>query len=117
MKERIVAIQCAGKGFDGKPVLPETIPVLIQIRHGRGGQANTSVEPTGCPYNTGSHGERCKAAHPRQDKVGEGVLCPFSFDFPHIQKVVPDWQLPPELARVASWYNCLKHIASTSKQG
>lgn len=33
-----------------------------------------------CKYNTGGHGQRCKASHPDTDKVGEGIICPYSFD-------------------------------------
>ncbi len=33
-----------------------------------------------CKYNTGGHGDRCKASHPEVDKIGNGVGCPYSFD-------------------------------------
>lgn len=36
-----------------------------------------------CPYNTGGHGQRCKASHPEVDKVGDGVLCPYALDIPY----------------------------------
>jgi hypothetical protein len=32
------------------------------------------------------------------DKVGEGVLCPYSFDHPYVLEFDQQWQPPAELA-------------------
>ncbi|MFH0779786.1 MAG: hypothetical protein V1928_02900 [Parcubacteria group bacterium] len=50
-----------------------------------------------CPFNTGSHGQRCKASHPScedHDPNGEKIGCPYSFDYPYAKKYNPNWKPP-----------------------
>ncbi len=35
-----------------------------------------------CPYNTGSHGKRCKASHSSIDSIGRNIPCPYNFIIP-----------------------------------
>lgn len=96
---RKVDITCKGRDMEGKEALEEGIPVVISIRPRKPPivlNAEIVVEPVRCPYNTGGHGQRCKASHPGQDKVGNGVFCPFSFDYPYVLEGNPYWG-PPEI--------------------
>ena len=74
-------IKCKGRNEIGDEVLNNSTKVEIEI-HKRPG-SNTISSYVNCPYNTGGHGQRCKASHPHVDKVGEGVICPYSFDIPY----------------------------------
>ena len=74
-------VECKGRNEIGDEVLATPVNVEVEIYKIRGGNLISSdVE---CPYNTGGHGQRCKASHPEVDKVGEGVGCPYSFDIPY----------------------------------
>lgn len=84
--KKTVAIKCRGWGFNDEEVLSEPIYVDIEIRRAPFSSI-VSATPRRCPYNTGGHGRRCKAAHPDQDKVGNGVICHFSFDYPYSKDV------------------------------
>lgn len=76
-------VQCKGRDADRNEVLERAISVLLAIR--RLGDGKTiSISVNECPHNTGSHGHRCKASHPGQEKVGEGVPCPYSVDLPYV---------------------------------
>ncbi|MEK6854931.1 MAG: hypothetical protein AABX73_01795 [Nanoarchaeota archaeon] len=74
-------IQCKGRDANGLEVLTEPVNVNVKIHKSPG--SNTISSNVECPYNTGGHGQRCKASHPDVDKVGEGVGCPYSFDIPY----------------------------------
>ncbi len=79
-------VQCKGRDADRNEVLERAISVLLAIR--RLGDGKTiSISVNECPYNTGSHGHRCKASHPGQDKVGRGVSCPYSLDLPYAMDI------------------------------
>ena len=84
LKEDIIAyefpIKCKGRDKNGNEVLEEPIGVIVNISRTTDTSIESDVE---CPYNTGGHGQRCKASHPEVDKVGEGVRCPYSFDIPY----------------------------------
>jgi hypothetical protein len=75
----IFQIRCRGRKAPGVEVLKRPVNVKLEVRQ-RGDGVLLSVR---CKHNTGSHGQRCKASHPNVDKVGEGVLCPYSLDIPH----------------------------------
>ncbi len=91
-----VIIQCRGRGFQGEEVLDKPIAVIVELDNS---DVMISVGPNDCPFNTGGHGQRCKASHPHQDKVGAGVGCPFSFDYPYCAER-PGWTVPNELKAV-----------------
>ena len=95
MSQKLVQIQCCGRGPTGETVLQQPVGVTVRLSSPGPGPM-ISVGPTDCPYNTGGHGQRCKASHPEKDKVGAGVLCPFSFDYPYAQEF-PGWTMPTEL--------------------
>ncbi len=78
-------IGCKGRNEVGDEVLDTPVSVNIEIHKGPGSNMiSSNVE---CPYNTGGHGQRCKASHPQVDKIGEGVGCPYSFDIPYALEV------------------------------
>src|SRR3989344_7912872 len=79
--EQTFPIQCKGRDSLGSEVFQEPVDVKVKIHKSPGSNMiSSNVE---CPYNTGGHGQRCKASHPEIDKVGEGVGCPYSFDVPY----------------------------------
>jgi len=79
--EQDFPIECKGRDGKGKEVLPKPVNVTVHIYKSPGSSSITTQ--VNCPYNTGSHGQRCKASHPDKDKVGDGVICPYSFDIPY----------------------------------
>lgn len=89
-----VDIQCRGRGFKGEPVLPTPLPITVNVY--KYSDRFISVSPEKCPHNTGSHGQRCMAGHPGKEKVGEGILCPYSFDYPYATEF-SGWKMPVEL--------------------
>jgi len=74
-------IECKGRNEIGDEVLTTPVSVNVEIHKSPG--SNTISSNVDCPYNTGGHGQRCKASHPDVDKVGEGAGCPYSFDIPY----------------------------------
>lgn len=97
-RQRMVKMKCLGRGYDDEPVLREAVEVLILVNRSPGCES-VSVLPQLCRYNTGGHGQRCKATHPYEDKAGKDILCPFSFDYPYALGS-PGWKVPPELKEV-----------------
>ena len=84
-------VPCAGRNVFGDKVLNELINVEVEIRQKIGSNMISSIIKK-CPYNTGAHGQLCKASHPDIDRIGEGVRCPYSFDVPYafeIKKINP----------------------------
>ncbi len=79
--EQTFPIQCSGRDREGNEVLPK--PVDVQVRISKSVGCNTISTNVTCQYNTGGHGQRCKASHPRVDKIWEGVGCPYSLDIPY----------------------------------
>ncbi len=80
--EHIFKIGCKGRDKDGNKPLSEPVSVEVKVYQMFG----TDLLSSGvkCQYNTGSHGQRCRASHPEGvDKVGTGVNCPYSFDIPY----------------------------------
>lgn len=96
MSEKMVDVQCKGRGREARPVFDQ--PINVSVRLSQCGDI-ISVNPQHCPFNTGGHGQRCKASHPDQDKVGIGIGCPYSFDYPYACGR-PDWTMPSELKDV-----------------
>ena len=82
--EQTFPIQCKGRNNKGLEVLSVPVDVIVEIHVSPG--SNTISSTVKCPYNTGGHGQRCKASHPNVDKVGDGVGCPYSFDIPYALK-------------------------------
>jgi hypothetical protein len=64
-------VNCRGVDANGKPCFSKPIVVSLSLVVYHCGW-DASVE---CPYNTGSHGQRCRASHPGHEKLGEGVPC------------------------------------------
>ena len=92
-----VEIECRGRGPRGENVLRVPIHVVVGLfkpypRH----PEEIEAKPT-CPYLTGGHGQRCKASHPNQDKVGDGVFCIFRFDYSRLVENYGDAGIPIEL--------------------
>jgi hypothetical protein len=80
--EQNFPIKCGGRNKKGSEVLTEPIEVSIKVYKSPNSNDLSSI--IDCPYNTGGHGQRCKASHPKGvDKIGEGVICPYSFDIPY----------------------------------
>ena len=79
--EQRFPIRCKGRDENGNDVLEKAVNVVILVR--KSPSSDTISTEVRCPYNTGGHGQRCKASHPRSDKVGDGVGCPYSLDIPY----------------------------------
>jgi hypothetical protein len=78
----------------GEQVLDKPIEVEINLhRRPDSGDCCCDVK---CPHNTGGHGQRCMASHPWTEKEGDGVFCPFAFDYPYVLEVI-GWKMPEEL--------------------
>lgn len=93
--ERIVKVACRGRTLVGEPVLDKPVEVSVRLYRSPD-TSECCCDVSGCPHNTGGHGQRCKASHPWTDKVGDGVLCPFAFDYPYALKSI-GWKMPEEL--------------------
>jgi len=76
--EKILNIECRGRYANGRKVLTKPVEARIKIYKSPHSELLSSLVK--CPYNTGGHGERCKAAHPNIDKKGGVVYCPYAFD-------------------------------------
>ena len=79
--EQTFPVQCHGRNSIGDKVLETPVSIDVVIHKSPG--SNTISSVVKCTYNTGGHGQRCKASHPEEDKQGNGVLCPYSFDIPY----------------------------------
>lgn len=77
-------IQCRGRNENGHEVLDSPTEVKLKIHQSPDSNNISSI--VNCRYNTGGHGQRCKASHPDLDKIGEGITCPYSFDLPFSKK-------------------------------
>lgn len=74
-------IECKGRDSFGNEVLGIPVEVKVEIfKSPRSKMISSNAE---CPYNTGEHGQRCKAAHPNADKPLCSIECPYSFDIPY----------------------------------
>ena len=93
--KKTVQIQCCGRDSLGQGVLDAPIDVLVDIARSQG-SSFISVQPKNCPYNVGGHRQRCAASHPEHHKVGDGISCPFSFDYPYCTRS-PGWKMPVEM--------------------
>jgi hypothetical protein len=81
--EAIFPIQCRGRDSVRKEVLTEAVQVEICVSKSAGNNTSISLSVRKCPFNTGGHGQRCKASHPAVDKVGEGIFCAYAVDIPY----------------------------------
>lgn len=80
--EQNFPVECKGRDDEGNEVLDKPVAVNVKVYKSPGSSRISSLVE--CPYNTGGHGQRCKASHPPGvDKVGQGVICPYSFDIPY----------------------------------
>lgn len=82
MENKNFHIMCKGRDASYKETLPKEIPVTVYVRLRE--DQKTIAMSVDCPHNTGGHGQRCKASHPGVDKVGDGILCPYSADIPRV---------------------------------
>ncbi len=78
----IFPIKCRGRDLEKKEVLPEPMAVEVSVHQSIGDEKNILLSVK-CPYNTGGHGQRCKASHPKVDKIGDGIGCPYAIDIPY----------------------------------
>jgi hypothetical protein len=74
-------IECRGRNAKHQEVLGDPVSAKVNISVLREKDIFLRVE---CPYNTGSHCQRCKASHPNVDKVGDGAICPYTMDIPYV---------------------------------
>ena len=86
---------CHGRNAFGDRAL--TLPEQAELTQRCGMETGFSAS-VDCPHNTGGHGQRCKASHPDVDKVGQGVGCPYSFDYPYVLTFDRSWKPPEEIA-------------------
>lgn len=75
-------IKCRGRDANGNEVLSAPISAILGVSQFNGNETSIELSVI-CPYNTGGHGQRCCASHPETDKVGKGVMCPYSADIPY----------------------------------
>jgi hypothetical protein len=87
--EQKFPIKCVGRNFQGREALKD--PIDVEVTISKIPDSDTIESLVKCPYNTGGHGQRCKASHPDVDKVGEGVGCPYSFDIPYALEIDKDY--------------------------
>lgn len=78
--EAIFSVLCKGRGPKAREVLEKAVQVEVSVSQLGDSTIDLSVK---CPYNTGGHGQRCKASHPDCDKKGRGVPCAYSIDVPY----------------------------------
>ena len=99
--------ECFGVDAEGKNVLssPEAVAVDFVQREGNTTSFTGNVR---CSYIAGGHGQRCRASHPDSAKVGDGVSCPFTFDYPYVKNNNPDWICPSKLWQVFDFM--MEHI-------
>ena len=71
-------MECLGMDEWGFAVLEKPVEAVVSITRRAGG--NTLSAIVECEYNTGGHGERCKASHPDVDKTDKDVYCPYGLD-------------------------------------
>lgn len=79
--EQVFPIRCRGRNKEGSVVLkiPEKVKVLVSSLGDDAIQCSVD-----CRFNTGGHGQRCKASHPDINKVGDGVGCPYRLLIPFV---------------------------------
>lgn len=90
---------CRGRGVAGTKVFSSPVDVRVKlIKQGPPITKSEMISTTvTCPFIAGGHGQRCMASHPGQPKEGDGILCPYSFDYPYILKTDPKWHAPLEI--------------------
>jgi len=78
-------IKCWGRDSKGEHTLEKAVKVEVQVYQ----IPNTNMisSSVSCKYNVGGHGQRCKASHPKVNKVGKGIICPYSFDIPYALEI------------------------------
>jgi hypothetical protein len=81
--QHVFPVECKGRNEYGREVLAEPEKVDVRVSKDPFSE-RLSIVPVDCKYNSGGHGQRCTASHPGIDKVGDGVLCPYSVDIPHV---------------------------------
>ena len=79
--EQVYPVLCQGRDRYGHKALEKPIEVSVKIQKSPGCSTISSL--VDCQYNTGGHGQRCKASHPGVDKKWGGINCPYSFDVPY----------------------------------
>ena len=84
MSRLIVPFQCKGRNHLGKSALEIPVSSEVVITPIKGDTLTISLN-VNCTFNTGSHGQRCKASHPDQDNFGVDILCPYSLDIPYVE--------------------------------
>ena len=81
--EQTFPTECNGRDKHGKEVLENAVKVRVIVYRRAGNKDSISTLVEDCPYNTGGHGQRCKASHPEKYKVeGLEALCPYVTNIP-----------------------------------
>ena len=101
--QKIINIQCFGQNCNGLGTLDKPVEASVKC-YQPPGVTDSFFTMVACKYNTGGHGQRCKSSHPAgADKIGDGVLCPYAFDYPHVieffERTGKTWQMPSEIER------------------
>lgn len=79
--EHTFQLSCKGRDPIGHEVLKKPVEVKVKVYQTPDSNQIKSLVYD-CPYNTGGHGERCKASHPGTDSTGRNIRCPYSFIIP-----------------------------------
>lgn len=81
--EQTFPTECNGRDKYGNDVLKNSVKVKVIVYRRAGNKDSISTIVENCPYNTGGHGQRCKASHPKIDKIkGLEILCPYVTNIP-----------------------------------
>ena len=85
IEEKYVAqayhVECKGRDRNRNEVLVKPVAARVIISQHKDSDILTSR--VDCPHATGGHGQNCKALRPKSDKIGEGIVCAYSFDIPY----------------------------------
>jgi len=73
--------KCNGRNEDGKKVFEKAIDIQVVFCTYKENDKSI-LNKVNCTYIAGGHNQRCKASHPKVDKLGKGVLCPYAVDLP-----------------------------------
>ena len=78
--EQNFPVECKGRGNNGKSVLREAVQINVKFYKKQG--SNIISSDVECPYNSGSHGQRCIASH-QEKNSGMKINCHYSIDIPY----------------------------------
>jgi len=84
IETHIIPMTCFGRNSEGKNALSTAVNFNLVITRPPEDSQCVSISAESCPHNTGSGKQRCKASYaPGIDKIGEGIICPYTLDIPY----------------------------------